>query len=1249
MSHSNTSPSSEPRERYSWISLPESDTLSGITQHEHAEQGDGVDRTRRPETRAQEQREHTDSSPHAAQENETLLSSRASTALSGAIDDHSLDEPQTRNFDDTHERECNAEYPKLLCPTSSDELKAKFQDQSLRTSTDWVPYTLRRPYLITLSLASLILSTVLAALSWHSYKNHGLGDEDGSTGLLIGWRYTPTIVAIFFTQAVVQVAEDVKRTEAYARMAGPESIEAKFTLFYLPKVWWKSIFVGFSRKRSGGHRRWNLALSSLAAGISVLSISTFSSSVFVAKEILYEEDVQLQRYAAGQTIGEDLSPIQLSPRRDTYLRTISGYLFNVSTSIWSSNSQVIVPFGASNGDKRHATLPNGIWQADTEVFHLNYSCTSMALVEKDIIDITYKYTDIPITSCPNDTCTVSSKGFKVRSEDGCEVQIQGPIAQWDALGAELNSDGFISDTFTDDGGLLWTNMSSNYVSWETLIRDYGQPPAIRSIGEKVLEQWSRTFIYGFSDQCIGRDLLLVSPQWIVRPSPVDVPVGVWEKESWDNLTIRAQVCTPEYHTASLPVSASIDGAETSMSFDVSEFERRRQPVSKQAIDFDLLDDLTFRSDSWDKVSSDFIISMAAVFERQTALISRETWDPSHIDTLWVTAPFELLQEPIDFSNPGERTRNFDLDEHMLDSSNIQWLNHALDEILLEAPQLAWTKDEWTFTPLDMQELPNVTVSSKSRSGSGRHISSDSIASPANASFITSAIRSRLQCSPIAVPNSGWLDQAADVFPNRTNEALQGFALPTTLFDGESYNTSVFSARRRLSCCANGTDSGQQAVVAYWSSNSSMIERVDPNFFIQECTYEQLTNGNCTSANAPSDSLSEDGPEDVIVQGSWYRNFTIKWIVGPGVTAKISGANPAANPKVQQISAPYGSADEELLYFTEEPKMAIIDCIMVIENTSASVTVARSSGNVLDYSLVADPQPALDAWDYAWDILYPSPTSYTGRGNVSIEETASERFNIRDRDRGLNVDFMSYANWNLANKDTESLLNATTLLRHSEKTLQIFFKHFVNSGSSSLSGRWSSSGPERAAYQRASSQPVNGTFTKRVEVLAMNETATWLSLTILILLIVILVILVVSLQIVYPSSCMQHRVECLADALAMVAGSEGLIGLIEEQSVDGFAKSGRLTKLGWFRDARGDVRWGVELVDAEGVEWVDGPEEVASAGRDEESSIQSGEVDDASSVLLESERRSPSPRRSVQEQQTEPMLGPSDVANNASRL
>jgi hypothetical protein len=138
---------------------------------------------------------------------------------------------------------------------------------------------------------SLVLSIVLATLCWQSYKNHGLGDEVGSTGLFFGWRYTPTIVAVFFTQAIVQIAEDVKRTEAYARMASPETVKAKFTLFYSPRVWWKSIFIGFSRKRSGGYRGWALTLSSLAAGVSILGISAFSSSLLVAKDVLTKESV----------------------------------------------------------------------------------------------------------------------------------------------------------------------------------------------------------------------------------------------------------------------------------------------------------------------------------------------------------------------------------------------------------------------------------------------------------------------------------------------------------------------------------------------------------------------------------------------------------------------------------------------------------------------------------------------------------------------------------------------------------------------------------------------------------------------------------------------------------------------------------------------------------------------------------------------------------------------------------------------
>lgn len=72
--------------------------------------------------------------------------------------------------------------------------------------------------------------------------------------------------------------------------------------------------------------------------------------------------------------------------------------------------------------------------------------------------------------------------------------------------------------------------------------------------------------------------------------------------------------------------------------------------------------------------------------------------------------------------------------------------------------------------------------------------------------------------------------------------------------------------------------------------------------------------------------------------------------------------------------------------------------------------------------------------------------------------------------------------------------------------------------------------------------------------------------------------------------MQRHVECLADVLLMVAGSDGLLQLVHERGVEGLKKSDVITRLGWFRDRRGIVRWGIEIVDAEGVEWIDGPEE-----------------------------------------------------------
>jgi hypothetical protein len=216
------------------------------------------------------------------------------------------------------------------------------------------------------------------------------------------------------------------------------------------------------------------------------------------------------------------------------------------------------------------------------------------------------------------------------------------------------------------------------------------------------------------------------------------------------------------------------------------------------------------------------------------------------------------------------------------------------------------------------------------------------------------------------------------------------------------------------------------------------------------------------------------------------------------------------------------------------------------------------------------------------ILEPLKSSSQLVRNGTLEDVFSSRFSIRDTALGLNMDFVSYASYILAGAHPTALLDGAALQIHSEKTLQTFFKHFVTSG------RWTYGSKEKtAAYEDTLryADRAEGEVSQRIEVLTMNAVATWLSLGIVLLLMGILCILIVALQVVYPRKAMQRKVECLGDVLGMVAGSDGLVGLVREGEIVG---EGPKIRLGWFRDRRGTVRWGVEAVGE--VEWVDGPEE-----------------------------------------------------------
>ncbi|KAH7085695.1 hypothetical protein BKA63DRAFT_575008, partial [Paraphoma chrysanthemicola] len=1516
MSHATSNASEHSAHRFSWMTLPNSD---GDDEHKFVRGANDNDRISQPPSPIS--RPHSQITP-----SEIELELRQSPFPPPQDERSNLldDSPASHRIPPVYSKRASSQTSQSteIATQVRRNDKADAENPEEERSGDWQPYTLRKPFLLILTLVSLSLALTLAVLCWYSAKNHGLGSDDGSTGLLFGWRYTPTLIAVLFTQALVATAEDVKRTEAFARMACSNPAMAKFTLSYIPKVWWKSVFDGVARRRNGGYNGRTLAVSSLAAGLSILLVSTFSSSVLTAKDVILENDVGLQRYTTGNN-----SSIALVPKRDTYLHTISGFLYNASTSIWTSPSHVIMPLSPLASLDHAEVFPDGVMQAETTVMQLESGCMPMRMGAKTSLNISF--------SLPGDTdcakgCNSASKGFKLRSDDGCEVQLQSQILREESTNGNNMSE-LLQDELYTAGGILWTNMSSSYISWQDLTQAHGSTPPIEAGEQHTPTQWRRIFIYGLSEQCRGRDLLLVTPPWKSNIIPRNESMADWQARYWQNVTARAEVCTPKYYEADMPVKVSTTNGISTVDFDNSAFLARRKPLLNDGLDFGTLDDASFRG-PWSKYTSlparflgewghfegvtmllgqqygrnasnmlvnetlgkeagafrsrffnelilsslveadtpvlknisgqltattrrvlvvtEVAITLAVLFllaacyasillwsmathrrplrlqtdpSTATGLMSlfalkstlarqlqsydrgqsgsvgdaiehsrytvragtisdinqvdagkhvkppaspekkrwpwkntnntkpkhQKSWKPGMLRDRWLILLFVILValaitllvlrkyaieqrlyrtafvyqvklglfnttfspnslvaaiiavavglfwdgldkplrklqpylamsnaptaafkgvslsyeasywvwastkaarrkhwvlclvtfgttlsqilviamaaiferqaivqkltesdvrgfpvpileprlEPINF-DAGYTPRPFKFDETLIEVTQADWLFHALDEITLKTNPPKWTKDEWAFTPVRFDALPNSTVTQKTGSKNEDEQKSALVTSPMNVSITTSALRGRLDCSISQVPLTNWLDRAEDVYPDRTHENLEGYVLPATLFDNKPYKTPVFTVPRRIACCTNGTSTGNQSVIAYWSSTASYTEP------------------------RPAEEVDLNGPLNLKVPQIWAPAFTIKWIRGPTSSTTIS----AQDNNSTLFTSGVGFENATLLYFLEEPKMALLNCRPVIERANASIILARGTGEILGTEMLSEPQPAAEAWDYAWDAVYPKPSSNVSNFNVSygplfltqllnaphlvepqqypnwlvynrsIEDLSIERFAIRDLDKGLNMDFMSYANYYLADRDPALLLDPAKLLEHSQTTFQTFFKHFVTSGTTDKG-----TGKVRSAVYddvRSYSSRDNWTawsMSERIEILKMNETATWLSLAIIFILTVILIVVFVALRTVYPSNSLHHRVECLADVLLMIAGSDEIVHMVHERGVDGIEKSGVMTKLGWFRDKRGVVRWGIERIGGD-VEWVDGPDE--DEGEDE---------------------------------------------------
>ncbi|OAL53707.1 hypothetical protein IQ07DRAFT_317344 [Pyrenochaeta sp. DS3sAY3a] len=564
-----------------------------------------------------------------------------------------------------------------------------------------------------------------------------------------------------------------------------------------------------------------------------------------------------------------------------------------------------------------------------------------------------------------------------------------------------------------------------------------------------------------------------------------------------------------------------------------------------------------------------VVSLAAIFETHTVIKMQE----SSVNNAYI-----FRQQPFQFSSSVSNW--FYLTDDILNTTKTDWMNNALDEIALGTAAPIWTKDEWAFTPLALETL---SAFDPSKSNHTTPNTLDKIIeTSANVSLKTTGMRARLDCSLLPLGNTSFTTSIRDEYESERIGDLTGLVLRPSLKLSQLNNTPIYSARRQMSCCESET-AGRNAVIAYWSSNNSYADE----------------------RNVWPDSLDGSG---------WVQNFTVKVIAGQAKTAEVSGLRDLSN-EVMSFT-PDGrrqNGNVSLLYFERDPQMQILNCGPIIEIAEALITVEHSTGQVLESTIVEQPRPALGLWDQAFalgnasiecslgclangtvsygnyflaqmltaaHIIDPPATASDFEQYKDLENVKSERFNIRDTKKGLNMDFMSYANYVLANQNHTALFDVETLCKYSERTFQTFFKHFM------ASARW---GDERAVYERIDPQNAESTkvtVSTRTKSLGMSKTATWLSLAIIFLLIIILIVLMISLEIVYPKTSMQRNIDCIADVLLMVAGSDDLVTFIHENDERVLKKSTAKTRLGWFRDKRGVVRWGVEFEDE--VEWVDNP-------------------------------------------------------------
>ncbi|EXJ77095.1 hypothetical protein A1O3_10253 [Capronia epimyces CBS 606.96] len=397
----------------------------------------------------------------------------------------------------------------------------------------WKPVSLRWPVLLSTLVVALVLGLVVVFLLAYSVVHDGLGHDDGSSAILFGWRFTPTLVTVLYAILTTITLHDAARTESLARMSHVSGASSTSSLFKNPGQWWSIIADSLRKRENHGHLNYFLLATVLVHVIGSLLINPLSSALLQSQPVELVSRVPFTRYAVSSDDAISMAADDL-----VYFRTIGNILQNLTTSAWLTDKYAIVPFSPSS-----VTLDLGIagtekaqqWQANTTVLSVGLDCQAMQ-VQKAVW--------VENVTEDGSTSPHQYNSLLLTDNEGCEAGING-----------------FSQYMTFYGGGSWF-----------------APPRV------VLPIWddnSSGQYYNATPQCDDRQVVLSTN-------------GTWSgdtSDSWNKyFKAAAWSCKTSFYAADMLVTATTGPSGTTLDVDDAVFNARRSLLPATSLDQDRFED-----------------------------------------------------------------------------------------------------------------------------------------------------------------------------------------------------------------------------------------------------------------------------------------------------------------------------------------------------------------------------------------------------------------------------------------------------------------------------------------------------------------------------------------------------------------------------------------------------------------------------------------------------------------------------------